>query len=67
MTDTPRKRLPCQRFWIEQVAHVDREGTRNVREVVRHPGSVVILPLFDDGGICLIKNYRVAVKETLLD
>ena len=37
------------------------------REVVVHPGAVVILPWIDDERICLIENARVAVGETLLE
>src|SRR5437764_3983068 len=37
------------------------------REVVLHPGAVVILPLPDDGHVCLLRNYRFSVAETLLE
>lgn len=37
------------------------------REVVEHPGAVVILPLVEGDRVCLIRNYRVAVKQTLLE
>ena len=33
-------------------------GIRVVREVVRHPGSVAILPVHDDGSITLVRQYR---------
>jgi len=42
-------------------------GTEVMREVVRHPGAVVLLPLLDDGRICLIKNFRAAVDKTLVE
>ena len=35
------------------------------RDVVIHPGAVVILPLLDDEHILMIKNERFAVGETL--
>lgn len=35
------------------------------REVVVHPGSVLILAVADDGRIVMIRNRRVAVGETL--
>lgn len=31
-----------------------------VRDVLEHPGSVGIVPLFDDGKIILIKQFRIA-------
>ncbi len=36
-----------------------------VREVVRHTGSVVLLPVFPDGRILLVRQYRYAVGEFL--
>jgi ADP-ribose pyrophosphatase len=38
-----------------------------MREVVRHPGSVVIVPEVDDRHVCLISNFRVSVGETLIE
>jgi ADP-ribose pyrophosphatase len=35
------------------------------REVIVHPGSVVILPLLDDGRIVMIQNTRFTVERTL--
>jgi ADP-ribose pyrophosphatase len=43
------------------------DGRVVVRETVQHPGAVVILPLLDDGRVCLIRNYRIAVDQTLLE
>jgi ADP-ribose pyrophosphatase len=34
-------------------------------EVVRHPGSVVILPMTDDGSVLLVRQYRHAVGRAL--
>ncbi len=53
--------------------HVTREtlrtddGREHIREIVRHPGAVAIVPVLDDGRICLIENYRIAVDRTLLE
>ncbi len=41
------------------------DGGTAVREVVVHPGAVVVLPLLDDGRIVMIRNHRFAVDETL--
>jgi ADP-ribose pyrophosphatase len=35
------------------------------REVVRHPGAAAMVPLFDDGKIALIKQFRHAVGRYL--
>ena len=35
------------------------------RDVVLHPGAVVILPLLEDGSVVLLRNRRPATGETL--
>ncbi|MEE8460170.1 MAG: NUDIX hydrolase [Phycisphaerales bacterium] len=35
------------------------------REVVRHPGAVLIVPQLDGNRLALVRNYRVAVKQRL--
>jgi ADP-ribose pyrophosphatase len=52
-------------FEVERVTVRDDAGGEHVREVVRHPGAVVILPVMDDGRLILIRNERVAVGENL--
>jgi ADP-ribose pyrophosphatase len=45
-----------------------REGeTTYVREVVHHPGSAVILPVFDDGTLALVRQYRHPAVKYLLE
>ena len=56
-----------RRFRVEQAVQVTPDGARHIREVVRHPGAVVILPLLDDGRLCFVRNYRVAVNQTLIE
>jgi ADP-ribose pyrophosphatase len=43
-----------------------RAGTARRREVVVHPGSVV-LPMLDDGRVVLIENHRVSVRRPLIE
>ena len=59
--------LTGSRFRVVRVEEPHRDGSVGTREVVRHPGAVTILPLLDDGSVCLIRNYRVAVDETLVE
>ena len=54
-------------FRVERAVQITPDGTEHLRQVVRHPGAVVVLPLLDDGRICLVRNYRVAVDETLIE
>jgi ADP-ribose pyrophosphatase len=45
-----------------------REGEKTyVREVVHHPGSAVILPVFDDDTIALVRQYRHPAVRYLLE
>ncbi|MDB5325626.1 MAG: hydrolase [Phycisphaerales bacterium] len=46
---------------------VDGEGRKHKRELVVHPGAAVILPVLPDGRIMMIKTYRYAVGEHLLE
>ena len=66
MTD-PQTLLQCSRFSVERVSETLEDGYVRTREVVRHPGAVVILPLLADHRVCLIRNYRIAVGETLVE
>src|SRR2546423_3480210 len=51
-----------------EVHHLqDESGKRTQREVVNHPGAVVILPFFDDKTIVLIKNRRYTIQQILLE
>lgn len=54
------------RFDVVRLNQTLADGTRR-REVVRHPGSVVILPLVDENSVCLIRNFRIAVDQTLIE
>lgn len=44
-----------------------RAGAARRREVVVHPGSVVILPLLGDSRVVLIENHRVSVGRPILE
>jgi ADP-ribose pyrophosphatase len=59
--------LTAKRFSVQRVTQRFSDGRTFTREVVRHAGAVVIVPVLDDGRICLIRNYRVAVDRELLE
>lgn len=44
---------------------IEPGGIETKREVVCHPGSVVIIPRLPDGRLVLVRQYRHAVRETL--
>ena len=53
------------KFDFEVVTVRGRDGKSLRREVVRHPGAVVILPLVDRAHLALIRNRRIALGTTL--
>jgi ADP-ribose pyrophosphatase len=56
-----------QRFRVEQLIQTTPDGTEHTKQIVRHPGAVTLLPLLDDGRVCLVENYRVSVGQTLIE
>ena len=48
-------------FAVRQDRVVEPGGIEVTRDVVTHPGSVVVLPVFPGGDILLIRQYRHAV------
>lgn len=57
--------LAARRFRVVRHWQTLENGRVVVRETVQHPGAVVILPLVDADHLCLIRNYRIAVGQTL--
>jgi ADP-ribose pyrophosphatase len=45
----------------------DQTGTRILKEVIVHPGAVVILGFLEDGRLLLIRNRRYTISETLIE
>lgn len=43
------------------------DGSTFERDIVRHPGAVSVVPLLDDGDVVLVRQYRAAVDEMLLE
>ncbi len=41
------------------------DGKVVAKDLVRHPGAVVMVPILDDGSIVLIRNHRWGVQEEL--
>jgi ADP-ribose pyrophosphatase len=52
-------------FGIRRDEVIEPTGVRTTREVITHPGSVVVLPVLPDGSILLIRQYRHAAKQYL--
>lgn len=52
-------------FGVRRDRVVEPGGVRVTRDVVTHPGSVVLLPRFADGRVLLVRQYRHAVGRHL--
>lgn len=52
-------------FGIRRDEVIEPSGVRTIREVITHPGSVVVLPVLPDGKILLIQQYRHATRQYL--
>jgi ADP-ribose pyrophosphatase len=52
-------------FGVRRDEVIEPSGVRTIREVITHPGSVVVLPVLRDGKILLIRQYRHATRQYL--
>lgn len=43
------------------------DGAETHREFIRHPGAVVILPLFDDGSVLLERQFRYPLDRVFIE
>jgi ADP-ribose pyrophosphatase len=59
--------LETPRFRVERLRHELADGTVKQREIVRHPGSVVVVPRVDSRRVCLIRNFRMAAGHPLIE
>jgi ADP-ribose pyrophosphatase len=56
------KRIHQGRIFTVQIETVTLPNGHDLQaEVIRHPGSVVIVPMTDDGEILLVRQYRHAI------
>lgn len=54
-------------FAVERREFAQPQGPPVTRDVVVHPGAVVVLPILDDGRIVTIRNFRYAVQQELCE
>src|SRR6266446_218950 len=52
-------------FGLRRDEVVEPSGVRTTREVITHPGSVVVLPVLPNGRIVMIRQYRHATRQYL--
>ena len=42
-------------------------GQEIIRETIKHPGAVVVVPVLDDGRIVFVRQYRRAIEKEILE
>src|SRR5437763_11552241 len=52
-------------FGIRRDEVIEPSGVRTTREMITHPGSVVVLPVLPDERVLLIQQYRYAARHYL--
>jgi ADP-ribose pyrophosphatase len=45
----------------------DPSGAEFERDVVHHPGAVVVVPVLDDGRVLMVRQFRAAIVGDLLE
>ena len=55
------------RFDVHQMELNGTDGKVYLREVIRHPGAVVLLPVLDADTVVLIRNDRPTIDEELVE
>ena len=75
-TETTRpheERLASRRVFDGHLLHVRVDdvrmptGRETVREMVEHPGSVIVLPVTTDDEVVFVRQYRYTVDETVIE
>jgi ADP-ribose pyrophosphatase len=59
------------KYDVELLSTHDRQGKSYTREVIRHPGSVIVLPILQSPGalprVVLIENFRITLEASILE
>ena len=43
------------------------DGKEAIREIVRHPGAVCVIPVTPEGDVIMVKQYRYAFEQIMLE
>ena len=67
------KKLSSEEIFDGVAIHLFRDeillpnGKQGVREVIRHPGAVCVLPIKDDGNVIFVNQFRYAFNKVTLE
>lgn len=59
--------LTFRRFRVVREEYAIGAGRRSVREIVRHRGAAVLVPVQDDGRLMLLRQYRYTFRSQILE
>jgi ADP-ribose pyrophosphatase len=71
--DLTEKKLNSEQLYDGKIVKLFRDtvelpnGKTALREVVRHPGGVIILPIDNDGNVHLVRQFRYAYDRAILE
>ena len=54
-------------IWVANATFEDPAGQRFDREIVHHPGAVVVVPVTEAGKVVMVRQFRAAVENALLE
>jgi len=66
-------KVDSQRVYQGNFLHVEKDtvrlpdGNLVTREYIKHPGAVVILPMFDDGTVLMERQFRYPLNQVFLE
>jgi ADP-ribose pyrophosphatase len=55
------------RYNIHQLSYRDRQGRAVCKQIIRHPGACVVIPVLDPNRIVLIENFRPSIQRVILE
>lgn len=67
------KKLTSEEIFDGVAIHLYRDeillpnGKKGVREVIRHPGAVCVLPIKEDGNVIFVNQFRYAFNKVTLE
>lgn len=67
------KKLSSQEIFDGVAIHLFKDeillpnGNTGVREIIRHPGAVCVLPVTDDGQVVFVNQFRYALGKVTLE
>jgi ADP-ribose pyrophosphatase len=67
MSNNQRTLYESRRFAVVETTITRPDGEPASCQFIKHPGSVAILPVVDEGHVCLIRSRRLTVDKVLIE